>query len=280
MKHVKLFEQFLFEKETGDIKTSLKDLLKLSQDFYTKYWGDKYNPEAAALDFQFKVLKHKGESTDQIEKKIEALKKSKDANQQKIQSAEADQMKKYKKIKLPSSVVNARYRYEVPYGVYDGRPVDATSDLKSVVVHIASLQAQTNVLPEYIKALKGISAKDLTDSAAEELSNKIDIADKRFKIAKSAMAKVTGIFNDAASKIEGASDDGKGAAKKKNKEWSDFTPAEIAKKFMSDYDKSADDEDLDSWLDIFAQDNGIESALSGDLMKKIAAELKAKDYSI
>lgn len=62
------------------------------------------------------------------------------------------------------------------------------------------------------------------------------------------------------------------------KSWYDFTPAEIAKGFMKDYDKSADSDDLDSWLDMFAYDKKIQAGLDSNVAKNIVDELNAKGY--
>jgi hypothetical protein len=62
------------------------------------------------------------------------------------------------------------------------------------------------------------------------------------------------------------------------KSWYDFKPVEIAKSFMKDYDKSADSDDLDSWLDEFAYDKKIEAALNSSVAKEIVDELNAKGY--
>jgi hypothetical protein len=62
------------------------------------------------------------------------------------------------------------------------------------------------------------------------------------------------------------------------KSWYDFKPIEIAKSFMKDYDKSADSDDLDSWLDEFAYDKKIEAALNSSVAKQIVDELNVKGY--
>jgi hypothetical protein len=62
------------------------------------------------------------------------------------------------------------------------------------------------------------------------------------------------------------------------KNWRDFSSTEIAKSFMKDYDKSADSDDLDSWLDEFAFDKKIEAGLDANAAKAIVDELKAKGY--
>jgi hypothetical protein len=62
------------------------------------------------------------------------------------------------------------------------------------------------------------------------------------------------------------------------KDWSDFDADQIAKEFMKDYDNSATGEDLDEWLNMFAQDKRIEDGLDSNLAEEIVDFLKSKGY--
>lgn len=196
MKHVKLFEEYLFEKEENleDFKKNLKDLSKTAENYYSLYWKNRFHPERSYIDFQYNVLKHKGQPTDQIEKKMEALDKSNKAEQNQISSAEKVLDKALSSIKTPKKFAQ-RYEYEVG-------DVKKSSGLVHMVSAIASLKAQASVLPEYLSSLKKISAKDLSDSKAGHLSNKMKYADEQIKIVKSSLDKLIGTFNNAVSDLE------------------------------------------------------------------------------
>ena len=62
------------------------------------------------------------------------------------------------------------------------------------------------------------------------------------------------------------------------KDWNDFSAKEIADLFMKDCDNVCTGEDLDEWLNIFAQDKKIEDGLDSSLAEEIVDILKSKGY--
>lgn len=62
------------------------------------------------------------------------------------------------------------------------------------------------------------------------------------------------------------------------KDWSDFSAKEIADMFMKDYEDDATGEDLDEWLNMFAQDKRIEDVIDSSLAEEIVDILKSKGY--
>lgn len=62
------------------------------------------------------------------------------------------------------------------------------------------------------------------------------------------------------------------------KDWSDFSAKEIADKFMDDCHNDCTGEDLDEWLNMFAQDKKIEDGLDSSLAEEIVDILKSKGF--